>query len=239
MKTESAKYTENPPCAVITGASSGLGRELANIFSKKGYHLILSGRNRKELQTTVHFSRTNPARFSLVTGDLRDKEIITRTAAFADLYNASLLITAAGIYDNRKFSELPRSSIDDILQTNLISTVQLVRAIYTTFLRRRSGMIININSAAGKTAPIDEPVYCSSKHGLTGFFKSLRLEGRQKNIRILDVFLSALRTPMMIHRADYSKLISPNEMANIIFEIAALNIATAQIEELHIGRFQF
>lgn len=215
--------------SIITGASSGLGRELAIRFSGLG-HVILSGRNEIELNKTRTLCR-EPHNTTLVYGDLRDTAVCSRLAGFANLYAISYLICCAGEYASGPIEGMSFLDAARILDSNLLSTVNLIREVYP-YMRQKS-KIVHINSVAGKAIDSKEPVYCASKHGMAAFLKALRFEARTKQIRIMDVFPGGIQTPMM---DDNPKLMDINEIADTIFTTATLRSGTCQIEELHLGR---
>lgn len=236
------KHPANAKAAVVTGASSGLGRELAKQFAIGGNHVILSGRNEYELQVTHGVCmNSTPAgnRFcgtTKVVGDLRDAGVVQKIYDTAHLFNAEYLVSCAAVYSK---GPTEKSEPCDILLPNLIATIELVKAIYPMFAERRHGTIININSSAGKKGTEQEALYSASKHGLTGFFSSLRLEARHRNVRVLDVFIGGMRTPMMAHRSDWAHLIDPSQAAELIYKVAKMDLDTFQVDEVTLSRFCF
>ncbi len=236
------KHPANSRAAVVTGASSGLGRELAKQFSADGFHVILSGRNKEELRRTqeaclqVREDQYNRGVTSTVVGDLCSSTVIRQLADVADLWNAEYLVSCAAVYSK---DPVDKSVPIEILFPNLMATINLVRSMYPTFTRMRRGMFLNINSSAGKGFPEQESLYAASKHGLTGFFGSLRQEARRKNIRVMDVFLGGMKTPMMKHRSDFDYLIDPAKAAELIYRVAVTDEHSFQVDELTLSRFSF
>jgi short-subunit dehydrogenase len=234
------KMQQNKPSAIITGASSGLGRELAYQFAKNGINVILSGRNREELAKTQDQcvrSYFPPPMTIVAPGDLTDPEVIRTLASTADLQNVRYLVSCAAVYSKGLLTANTRPC--DILLPNLVATMDLVKAVYPAIVRNGGGTVININSSAGKTAPEEEALYAASKHGLTGFFKSFRVEARRKKVRVLDVFIGGMRTPMMQTRPDFEYLIDPAQAAEVIYNTAVVQPDTLEIDELTISRFKF
>ena len=222
--------------ALITGASGALGRELAIAFLQLG-HVILSGRDTDRLSSTAQACK-DPSSTTLVYGNLSSSEVRTSLASFADIYNTEFLICCAGEYLGGKFETTDKDKIPSVLNTNLTDTISLVRSIYP-IIKRNMGTIIAINSVAGRSVASNEPVYCASKFGLTGFFESFRYEARQSNVRILDVFLGGMASSMTIGRQDWNKLIWPAEAAKIIYHAAVESHVTVAVEQLHLGRTRF
>lgn len=227
---DGGKWPKVGKSSIITGASSGLGRELAILFSQTG-HVILSGRDAKRLTETQELCK-DPHNTTLVSGDLRDIGTITRLVHFADLFAIRYLICCAGQYKKGELEEHSQREISDIIDSNLLSTIVLIRAIYPHLLDAMS-TIVHINSIAGKSTQSDELVYAASKHGMRAFLQGLRYEARHKGIRVLDVFPGAVQTPMNANRPG----MSAKEAATAIHTATTMPFTTLQIEELHIGRF--
>lgn len=219
--------------SVVTGASSGLGRELAILFSEVG-HVILSGRDSVELNTTRNLCK-DPGNTTIISGDLRNSDTRSLITSYADLCGARYLICCAGEYA----SGFKQEQIQSVLDTNLTVTIELIYSIYSLMSARLDGTIVHINSIAGKGVSSDEPIYSASKHGMAAFLRALRLEARKKNVRVIDVFLAAMQTPMMAHRDDHAYLMPPPDVAKIIYDIGIKEPHYLQIEEFTLGRFKF
>ncbi len=219
--------------AIITGASSGLGRELAILFSARS-HIILSGRDQAGLEETRALCKypLNPA---LIAGDLRDTQLVSRLADFDTTGSLRYLVCCAGVYHHGNLMDHSIWDIEDILQSNLLSTVKLIRMVYPHLLPGSS--IIHINSIAGKSVDSKELIYSASKHGMRAFLQGLRFEARQRGIRVLDVFPGAIQTPMNAGNAAYAKMMDAKEVACAIYQEVIAAPKTLQIEELHLGRF--
>jgi len=228
------KWRKVGKSALITGASSGLGRELAILFSQDG-HVILSGRNEKGLQETRALCK-DPNNTTTVCGDLRDIGVIQRLVHFSDLYAIRYLICCAGQYKLDSFMNHSQKIISDILNSNLVSTISLIRAVYPHLLDENS-TIVHINSIAGKSVASSELVYAASKHGMKAFMQGLRYEVRPRGVRVLDVFPGAIQTPMCEGLPGYADMIIAKEAAKTIHTCATMPFASMQIDELHIGRF--
>ena len=220
--------------ALITGASSGLGRELAILFSKLG-HVILSGRDKDRLDTTKNLC-ADPANTTIVCGDLRSFEIETRLAYFADLYGLQYLICCAGEYLEGPFEEASTLNMSSVINSNLTATISLIRAIYPLLAGNLNGNIVHINSVAGKNTGPNELAYMASKHGMAAFLKGLRYEAFKKNVRVLDVYPGAIKTPLTEGRDNYDSLMNVQEVASAVFANVTAEYGTLQIEELHLGR---
>jgi len=199
---------------LITGVGKGLGKELAYSFSGRGWHVI------------AHEGR--------VQGNLNNPETIERLRYFAEYYEIDILINNAGVYTNKPFSEMTGQEYYEIIKTNLLMPINLTKAIWPIFEKKKAGMIVFINSLAGQVGRSGESAYCASKFGLRGFADSLQFDGVENNIKILSVYLGAMRTGMKKDHPDYEKLINPVNAAKTIMELC-LNPST-RITSIEIKR---
>jgi short-subunit dehydrogenase len=218
----------NMPSTLITGASRGLGKALACEFSKKGYGLVLNSHNGISV---LPEHRT-------VVGDIVKETTRYKLAVAAKAIDLDILINNVGIYDNALFTEMNPDMINRMLRINLIAPMLLTQMILPIFQKNKSGLIVNINSTAGKHGMAKESVYCAGKHGLRGFSQALGQEVAKDGIKILDVFPGAMKTDMTKNRPDWENLMEPSEVAMAIFD-ACKNYPTMKITELYIGRTNY
>ena len=96
-------------------------------------------------------------------------------------------------------------------------------------------MIVNISSSAGKYPSDGECAYCASKHGLRGFARSFQFETNRHNIRIVDIYLGAMKTGMVKDRLDSEKFIQTSDAAELILQVSK-DYPSMRINEIDIGR---
>ena len=164
--------------AILTGASRGIGVVLAEHLARKGVNLALAARSEADLEKTAERVRVYGVRAITVPTDVQNnadlQNLVDRTTA--ELGPIDLLINNAGIESYSRFHESDPKKIEDILRTNVIAVELLTRFALPGMVKRRKGHVVNISSAAGKTAVPYNTVYSSSKHALVGFSWSLREE---------------------------------------------------------------
>lgn len=195
---------------LITGASRGLGAALASEFIAKGYRLILN--------STSPIKRLDPS-YRIVTGDLKDEgHTIMALVDAMNHWAIDVLINNAAIYDKDAFLNKSMDDLRAMLETNLVAPANLIRRAWH-LLKAKKGLIININSLAGKQGSDGEAIYCASKFGLRGLSDSLQIEASKDGIGILDVYIGAMKTDMTKHRPDWDKLIEPREVASLIHQL--------------------
>jgi short-subunit dehydrogenase len=218
---------------LITGSSSGLGHSLAMTFAKTGHRVILHGRDEQRIaEMRLAIGRLG-GECEAVLGDLRDEKTLADLFAAALHWEIDILINNAGVYYDQPISETTPHILEATIRTNLIIPIRLALLVYPIFCAKGSGLIVNINSLAGKGFNSAEAVYCASKWGLRGFMGSFRYEARKHGVGVLDVYLGAMRT-MMTEGRDGTK-IDTDEAAVVIYK-ACTAYSSLHVNEIEIGR---
>ena len=217
---------------LITGSSKGLGRCLALVFARNNYNVIIHGRNRKRLEEVEQAVREWNVECDVVQGHLSENRTIEKLGEIALERRIEVLINNAGIYSKNPIAEVRDAEIREVIETNLIAPILLIKRVAWMFKLEWGGIVININSVAGKEPNPIEPMYCASKHGLRGFTTSLRC---LPNTQVIDVYPGAMKTDMSQGREDYNDLIDPSDVAQAVFALCE-EYKSLKIKEITIGR---
>ncbi|KAK0422405.1 hypothetical protein QR680_007552 [Steinernema hermaphroditum] len=174
--------------AVITGASSGIGRATALLFAEKGYHLSLSGRNEEalnEVQKECVGKGVAAENIVLTLGDISDKTIakslIDRT--LEKFGKIDSLVNAAGIIVNGTVADTPLQEYDHQMNINVRSIVQLTQMAIPHLIKAK-GSVVNVSSVTGTNAFPGVTYYCMSKAAIDQFTKCLALELASTGVRV-------------------------------------------------------
>lgn len=222
---------------LITGSSSGLGRCLAWTFARDGNTVILHGRNETRLTAFRNLLREDyGGKADMVIGDLREEETLLALYTAAVRNKIDVLINNAGVYLNGNPAKATPAEIDTVILTNLIAPMRLTLLVYPIMVAKGKGLIVNINSLAGKTFNDKEVVYCASKHGLRGFMGSFRHEAQKHGVGVFDVYLGAMQTEMMLGRPGYDSMMDPDEVADVIAGLCRDSYDSLRVNEIEIGR---
>ncbi len=193
---------KNEP-VLITGSSKGLGEELALVFASANHDIILHGRNKKDLAGVKEKVSKMGVNCYILDGDLRLDKTIEGLCKIAKEKDVSVLINNAGtdlkLHNagpdlKLPLNEVDNKQIDEILITNLIAPIKLTKRLYTLFLDKGYGTIVNINSLSGLLAHDLRSIYCASRWGLRGFTDAFRLEAKKHKVRVLGVYPSRIKT---------------------------------------------
>lgn len=179
--------------ALITGASSGIGREIAKVFLKKKYSLVLSGRN----ENGFEYVKDNPD-VDVVLGDITKNETRKKLQdlVISKHKRLDVMVNNAGITYIQPFEENTEEQLNTIFSTNLKAPMLLTHELYETMKAQKSGTIVFINSAAGKQGYPNHTMYSTMKFGLTGFSQSLRQEVKKYGIRVLSIHPGGVNTAL-------------------------------------------
>ena len=181
--------------AVITGASSGLGRSLAIELSGLGAGLVLFGRDGARLEETAERCRQGGGTVVTVTGDVTEPDDCARLIAAAlDRFGGiDYLVLSAGVSMWARFEDIEDVTIfRKVMETNYLGAVHCAHAALP-YLKERRGMIVAISSIQGKIGVPYHTGYVASKHALQGFCDTLRVELEGSGVRVLTVLPHWLR----------------------------------------------
>ncbi|MGD6801007.1 SDR family NAD(P)-dependent oxidoreductase [Rossellomorea vietnamensis] len=208
--------------AVISGGGSGLGRELAKVYSNEGYHILLLGRTEEKLQSVKEEIITDGGTASILVIDIASAEEVEKASRqITEKYDVELLINNAGVGIFGPFLQAGFEEIEKMLSVNFLGTVYLTKALLPSMVSKDSGSIINIISTAGLRGKKNESYYAASKFALRGFAESLQKEFEESGISIINAYMGGMNTPFWDesqHVQDPSRLRSPREVAEIIYE---------------------
>jgi len=169
----------------ITGASSGIGKALAEAFIKTGCRLIITARNEKELLALKNNS-PEPENIIVLTHDISEyhlakEKVKTAVDAFGKI---DIMIHNAGISQRSLAIDTDIEVDKKLMETNYLGTVALTKALLPYYVKQHSGQFAVITSLTGKIGSPLRSGYAASKHALHGFFDSLRAEHTKDNIHV-------------------------------------------------------
>ena len=164
--------------AVITGASSGIGKKTAEIFAKEGAVVVLAARRLEKLHEVENEIREKGGEALTVQADVSKKEDCDNLieAAVKAYGRVDILVNNAGITRDGLILSMKEEDFDAVLNTNLKGAFYLTRHLYSHFMRKRSGRILNISSVVGLHGNAGQANYAAAKAGLIGLTKSTAKE---------------------------------------------------------------
>ena len=184
----------------ITGASSGIGAELAKIYSHRGIKLILSSRNVRALER-VKYECYYPENVKILPIDLND--FYAAPALVKKAYNIfgriDILINNAGVSQRSLIVDTQFDVFKKLIEINYLGTVALSRALLPFFLKQGFGHYVVVSSVMGKYGSPFRSGYSAAKHALHGFFDVMRMEHQKDNINVTIICPGFVRTPISMN----------------------------------------
>ena len=187
--------TPGRPTALITGASRGIGREIARSLAASGYDLVVASRSAAELETLARELRREGGEATAIAADLTDAASITALARSAEaaLGHVDVLVNNAGGDPQREFDEMSWNENETIVRLNVLGPMQLTHLLLPGMLRAGKGHVINISSIAGRVGFPYTEAYAAAKDGLIAFSRVLRNDYRPRGISASAIVLGAIR----------------------------------------------
>ena len=186
-------------CALITGATRGIGKQIAITLAKQGYNIALNYRKEnEELENTKKEIEKIGVQVLAVKGDVANfencenfvKQVIER---FGQI---DVLVNNAGITKDMLLMRMKKEDFEQVIDTNLVGTFNVTKNVVPYMMKARSGRIINISSVVGISGNAGQTNYSASKAGIIGFTKSLAKEIASRNILVNAVAPGFIETNM-------------------------------------------
>ena len=182
--------------ALVTGASGGIGAQIATALHSQGATVVLHGTRASKLEA---LKEELGERTVTVTANLADREAVAGlvdSASEAAGGPINILVNNAGITRDGLLMRMKNDDWDDVLEVNLMASVVLCRSAMRAMMKARSGRIISISSVVGVTGNPGQTNYAASKAGIIGFSKSLAAEVASRGITVNVVAPGFIATPM-------------------------------------------
>jgi NAD(P)-dependent dehydrogenase (short-subunit alcohol dehydrogenase family) len=184
---------------LITGASYGLGEGFAHGFAKAGASLVLTARSADMLEAVAAACRElGSPKVTVVPGDVSVEDDVKRvvTTGVAEHGKIDVLVNNAGISGSSAVEDTPIARFEEMLQTNFLGALRLVRAVLPTMRTRGSGHIVNVTSFAGRFCRPTMAPYAASKHALEAASEVLAQEVAAYGVRVSIIEPGTVATPM-------------------------------------------
>ncbi len=231
--------------ALITGASGGIGKEIAKVLIDHNAEVCVSGRNLDELNA---LKKSLGEKCYVVACDLSKKDEISELVKKTDelLGHIDILVNNAGITKDNIFLRMSENEWEDVLNVNLNSTFSILKLITKGMVKRKYGRIINISSVVGVTGGAGQVNYSASKAGLIGLTKSLSQEIATRNITVNCIAPGFIETPMteklddkrkdtILNSIPMNRIGTPKDLSSAIIFLASQESSYITGQTLHIN----
>ncbi len=185
--------------AIITGASRGIGKGIAHVFAAHGCDVAFTYSSSegpaKELEKELSDLGVKAKAYKSNAASFEEAEKLV-AQVLADFEKVDVLINNAGITKDNLLMRMSEEDFDTVVDVNLKSVFNMTKAIQRSFLKQRSGSIINMSSVVGVKGNAGQSNYAASKAGMIGFTKSIALELGSRNIRCNAIAPGFIETEM-------------------------------------------
>lgn len=214
--------------AFVTGATEGIGRATAFALGRAGYAVGICARTPAKVEAVVAELRAEGISAAGAAADVSQPEAVAQAVAQVTdaLGEIGVLVNNAGVLIARPFEELTLEDWDTTMATNLRSLFLVTRAVLPGMRRRREGTVVNVASLAGRNGFAGGTAYTASKHAVLGFARSLMLEVRKEDIRVITICPGSVDTSMlqdqpMLHSGP-RRILRPEDVADAILAAVQL-----------------
>ena len=214
---------------LITGATGGLGKEIAKEFAKNGCNLFLTGRNNEKLSSLKNELENDVSEIKIdfEDADLSDADEIQKLiekvkGAFS---NIDILVNCAGVFPVKLLSDSTVEDFENCFSVNVKAAFVLCKEFSQGMISKKWGRIVNIASSSAYAGFKNTSIYCSSKHALLGLSRSLHSELKEYNVRTFCVSPGSIKTPMgkSVTGQNYETFLNPSEIAELIVHLVSFD----------------
>lgn len=208
----------------VTGASTGIGKEIATAFSRAGYIVVVTGRRKSRLVNLageIKFAGREASAF--VCNVASERSVQSTTKRILEKYGRiDCLVNNAGVTVFKSILETKVSDYDYVMDINLRGAFLCMKSVMKKMIRQKKGHIINILSVAANTVLDNSAIYACSKAGLLALANSARKEVRKHNIKITNILPGAVETAMWDSRTRQkykNRMMNPEDVATIALKV--------------------
>jgi len=231
--------------AIVTGASRGIGRAIAEKLAADGFLVIGTATSDSGAAAISAYLGENGKGFKLNVADAADIEAFIKTVG-DDFGTPAVLVNNAGITRDNLLMRMKDEEWDDIIATNLTSIFRMSKAVMRGMIKARYGRIINISSVVGATGNAGQTNYAAAKAGMVGFAKSMAKEVGSRGITVNTVAPGFIDTDMtkelsedikksLLGSIALGRLGQPEEIAHAVAFLASEQASYITGETLHVN----
>ncbi len=216
--------------ALITGASSGIGRACARALAGEGARLVLTARRQERLQALAQEVAALGGKAVIVIGDAREEATAVKAVkTAADTFGRlDILINNTGVGNYKKLTDTSAEEYDEMMDTNVRSTFLFARHAVPVMQRQKSGTILMISSMAGVYGFGGEAVYCMTKFAQVGFAQALDRELRESGIKVGAICPGGVKTEFAIGKGRTEQGVAKSDMLEAEDVAAVVLLACTQ-----------
>src|SRR3989338_2504945 len=208
---------------VITGASDGIGKQIALRLARESCKLALIARDKKRLSKVAKDAKKLGAiDAKFYACDIRQTDTLEESikSIICDFGVVDILINNAGVWQKiMPVDKIPKDLVDDVIETNLSALIHITRLLLPMLRTRDEAAIVNISSKSGVVAQEGQSVYTASKYGVRGFTEVLKIDLKDTNIKVAGLYQGGTNTKMFEKTGENfptEKFTNPSDLAEVI-----------------------
>lgn len=190
---------ENIKVALVTGATRGIGKEIALTLAENGFNIALNYRKEsEELESLKKEIESKNVKCLAVCGDVSNYEQVENFVKeiISEFGRIDVLVNNAGITKDMLLMRMKKEDFESVIDVNLVGTFNVTKNVIPYMMKARNGKIVNISSVVGISGNAGQTNYSASKAGIIGFTKSLAKEVASRNINVNAVAPGFIQTDM-------------------------------------------
>ena len=221
--------------AMITGATRGIGKQIALTLANEGYNIVLNYRTENdELKQLKNEIENKKVKCLTVQGDVTNFEDCKQMieSAIKEFGKVDVLVNNAGITKDMLLARMKEEEFKQVIDVNLVGTFNMTKNVISYMMKARNGRIINISSVVGIAGNAGQTNYSASKAGIIGFTKSLAKEVASRNILVNAVAPGFIETNMtevlkqevkdeIAKNIPLKRMGTPQDVANVVKFLAS------------------
>lgn len=221
--------------AMITGATRGIGKQIALTLANEGYNIVLNYRTENdELKQLKNEIESKKVKCLTVQGDVTNFEDCKQMieSAIKEFGKIDVLVNNAGITKDMLLARMKEEDFKQVIDVNLVGTFNMTKNVISYMMKARNGKIINISSVVGIAGNAGQTNYSASKAGIIGFTKSLAKEVASRNILVNAVAPGFIETNMtdvlkqevkdeIAKNIPLKRMGTPQDVANVVKFLAS------------------
>lgn len=227
--------------ALITGASSGIGKETAKLFAKEGAIAILAARHIDKLKAVEKEIKNNSGKADSFSMDITNRKQIKKTIKeiIKKYKKIDILVNNAGIARWGSIEDVTYEDFDEQIMFNLTGSFNTIKEIAPYMVKQKSGSIVNIITSTVKNTKAGRVAYAASKYGQAGLSNAVHEDLKSKGISVVAVYPAKTNTPihdyyMPKNDPQRKNLLKPEQVAEVVLK-AALIPVEKDVKELEIN----
>ena len=225
--------------ALITGASRGIGRAIAEQYAAEGADLFLVATGLQQLEATRDAARAHGGRVEIHAADVSDRDAVeAMIAACIDrIGGMDVLVNNAGIYKAARFIDYTPQDFDRVMQVNTYSVFHALQFALRHMKAEGYGKIVNIASTAGKWESMNQGIYNTSKHAVVGMTRCAALEHARDRITVNAICPGFVETDMIDQFSVHAELngITPEAMHKALVDRVPIGRMLKPVEIAHLA----